>query len=605
MNRALFTTVVIVAIAAILAVRIWHLQTLSGGRATMVALIYNTTDSGTMDAWTEELREAGVPFEWIGQGDLSLLEPTYLRHRFSAIIFPDRLDPAVPGELVATMARYVQDGGTLLVVDDAGTRRADGTYLRSGLFSQLLGLEYVRYTSLRGHAFGHATVRFANVQAARAWHVPLGKLQADALSSYYYGALTYPVRATRPIAPDLHVDASSQFGPVITQHTIGAGNAFYLGLPLGYLRANSDGFPLQMAVDRVIFDSASTPHLVAAPQGVGEIIINWHIDSNSEWAGIPHLLQAGLLRPDIRYDFDVTAGPDRDATGDREGFDACGVGAPYLATIRRYGSIGSHGGWLHNAFAWAIEAHRMPEDRMRSLIDRNDRCLASMTGSAVRDYAAPDGAHPQPATTNVLEGLGIGAYYYTGDTGSAAERALYDNHLVSQGVWAFPIQPFGPYASIAEMRRGGVSPARVEMWLESVMNEAARDHTILLFYSHSYDMQAQEYDAPFNGFLDRLAREQRQGIVRATVMPDASTFLSRLVATQMTFAIDRGHVDVRLHNPQGLRDVAFALPKSWVTPGLQLPPQIRRGRDDARYDYFWVASGDDNLRWTYELGKAN
>jgi hypothetical protein len=603
-NRRTFTTVVILAIAAVLGTRLWHLYSLTAGRATMVALIYTASDARSSAAWSEELRESGVPYEWISQADFVLLDPSYLSGHFSTIVFPDRLDPVVLTEIIPTMTRYARDGGTLLIVDDAGTRRTNNTYLKSGMFAPLLGLEYVRYVQLRRRAFGESAVRFANLPMARTWHVPLGKLDGDAISSYYYGAQKYPVPATLAEATDLRVDASSAYGPALTERAIGEGRAFYAALPLGYLRANSDGFPLQMAIQRVIIDAASTPHLAASPQGEGSVIVNWHIDSSSEWLGIPHLAQAGLLRPDIRYDFDVTAGPDRDRPGDDEGFDACGVGAPYLRTIERYGSIGSHGGWLHNGFAWAVEAHRISDNRMQALIEKNDACLHKMTGEPVRDYAAPDGAHPQPAMTRALEALNIPAYYYTGDTGSAAERAMYNGSLVSQDTWAFPIQPNGLYASLAEMRRAQVPPAQVNAWLNSVMDEAARDRTVLLFYSHAYDMQYVAYDNPVNQFLDRLARAQRDRTVHATVMSDASAFLSRLIDTTTTFAHNGNRVDVRLDNSKGLRDVAFALPKSWVTPDLRLPPNVRRGRDDARFDYFWIANDDRTLRWTYSLTKG-
>ncbi|MGA7745812.1 MAG: hypothetical protein WCA52_02245, partial [Candidatus Aquilonibacter sp.] len=63
-------------------------------------------------------------------------------------------------------------------------------------------------------------------------------------------------------------------------------------------------------------------------------------------------------------------------------------------------------------------------------------------------------------------------------------------------------------------------------------------------------------------------------------------------------------VDVRLDNSQGLRDIAFALPKLWVPSDLRLPPNVRRGRDDARFDYFWIATDDRTLRWTYPLAKG-
>lgn len=605
MNRSFVTVVIALAVAFILGTRLWHLHELTAGRTTTVALIYGTTDSASMSAWAEELREAGVPFEWIGQGDFGLLDPGYLSRRYSAIVFPDHLDVVMPAEIVATATRYVHDGGTLLVVDDAGTRRSNGTYLNAGAFSSLLGLNYLRYAALRNRAYGHASIDFTSMQAARDWHVPLGKLDGkNAISSYYYGALSYPVHAAQQISGDVRVDASSAYGPVFTRHAFGAGTAFYVGMPLGYLRANSDGFPLQIAVQRIIVDAAQTPHLVASPQGVGGVVINWHIDSNSEWIGIPHLEQTGLLRPDIRYTFDVTAGPDRDRPGDGEGFDACGAGAAYLRIIENYGTIGSHGGWLHNGFAWAVERHHLSEARMQALIDKNDACLQRMTGYPVRDYAAPDGAHPQPAMTQALDNLGISSYYYTGDTGAAAERALYNNALVSQRVWAFPIQPLGPYASVAEMRRGGVPPARFLAWLNSIADEAARDRTILLFYSHSYDMQYEPYDAPFNAFLDRLSREQRANVVRSTPMKDATAFLTRLLDTHATFAHIADRVDIQLNNERGLRDVAFALPKTWVTANVALPPGIRAGRADTRFEYFWITTNDRNFHWTYSLAKG-
>ncbi|MGA7570503.1 MAG: hypothetical protein WCA80_06805 [Candidatus Aquilonibacter sp.] len=604
MNRRVFTSLLILALGVVLGVRLWHLHSLTAGRATMVALIYSSSNAASAAAWNEELRESGIPYEWISQGDLVLLDPSYLSSHFSTIVFPDHLDPVVLNDVASTMARYARQGGTLLIVDDSGTRRANGTYLKSGVFAPLLGLEYVRYVQLRKGAFGESAVRFANSQTAHVWHVPLGKLDDDSISSYYYGPQRYPVPATQAKAADLRVDASSAYGPALTERAVGEGRAFYVGIPLGYLRANSDGFPLQMTIQRVIVDAALTPHLVASPKGDGAIVINWHIDSNSEWLGIPHLAKAGLLRPDIRYNFDVTAGPDRDRPGDGEGFDACGAGAQYLRTIERYGSIGSHGGWLHNGFAWAVEAHRISYSRMKELIAKNDACLQKMTGKPVRDYAAPDGAHPQPSMTRALEALHIRAYYYTGDTGSAAERAFYHNTLVSQSTWAFPIEPLGPYASFAEMRLGHIPPARVNAWLDSVMDEAARDRNVLLFYSHSYDMQYVPYDRPFNQFLDRLSRAQREGTVHATVMSDASAFLSRLIGTTTAFAHDGNDVDVRLDNSQGLRDIAFALPKLWVPSDLRLPPNVRRGRDDARFDYFWIATDDRTLRWTYPLAKG-
>ena len=93
--------------------------------------------------------------------------------------------------------------------------------------------------------------------------------------------------------------------------------------------------------------------------------------------------------------------------------------------------IGSHGGWAHNEFAADVASGKDTPAQVRELIDRNDRCLQSVTGVPVRSFAAPVGEHPQPMMTRALDQLGIIGYYYTGDTGSAVERPFYNGTLVS------------------------------------------------------------------------------------------------------------------------------------------------------------------------------
>ena len=65
-----------------------------------------------LPAWNEELRESGIPYEWISQGDLVLLDPWYFSSHFSTIVFPDHLDPVVLNDVASTMARYARQGGT-------------------------------------------------------------------------------------------------------------------------------------------------------------------------------------------------------------------------------------------------------------------------------------------------------------------------------------------------------------------------------------------------------------------------------------------------------------------------------------------------------------
>jgi hypothetical protein len=337
------------------------------------------------------------------------------------------------------------------------------------------------------------------------------------------------------------------------------------------------------------------PHLVPAPDGIGELIVDIHIDSNAEYKGIPNLRRRGLLRRADHMEFDVTAGPDRDRIGDGLGFDACGKGRKYLNMLLPYGKIGSHGGWAHNLFAQSLEENRYSVAQVRELVDRNDRCLESITGVKVRSYAAPVGVHPQPMMTHVLDSLGIKGYYYTGDTGSPMERAFFDGKLVSTSSWAFPIVPFGAVASVGEMRHAHIPASSVQRWLDQTAAFASDSHGIYLIYSHSYDFMAPAYAGALGHFLDRLEFLQHEDALRLTDMPSAATFMDRFIATTSSFVKTPAGVKVSLHNANGLRSIAFALPSAWLRTNAPLPNGIRQVSTERAYTIFAVNGDYRNL----------
>jgi hypothetical protein len=338
--------------------------------------------------------------------------------------------------------------------------------------------------------------------------------------------------------------------------------------------------------------------------------------------GIPNLRRRGLLRHTVPMEFDVTAGPDLDRVGDGLGFNACGqgLGPSDLKVLMRFGTIGSHGGWAHNWFAENLNAGRFSRAQVREYVDRNDRCLASVTGKPVRSYAAPAGVHPQPVMTQVLDDLGIKGYYYTGDSGGPVARPFFNGKLVSERSWAFPVMPDGKLASIGEMRDENIPGPPVERWLDQTASYAAERHGIFLVYSHSYDLLPAQYVAAYyaaerrrvvmrhNGaydvlpapyavafghFLDLVETLERTGRLRTTDMPTAAAFMDRFVATSSSFTETAGEIHVNLHNDAGLRSIAFALPVVWLRAGAPLPPGVRRTSTDGGYAIFAV---DSNLR---------
>ena len=597
LNR--YTVASILALIMIFSVvnRASALRALAGERSIRVAVVY-TPDTSTESqqiraAYTETLLENGIPFDWLASTDLALFDGEQLAGSYSAIVFPDGINRRVSEDAVAELTAFASLGGSVAIIGDAGSRTLDGTYRPGSLFTEISGVDSLLYRSLRSKAFGSGYMHFADAKSTQRWNVPSGKVDRGDLSGYGYGPLDYPYARATIVDGNVRIDASNAETPMLTVRDVERGRVAYIAMPLGYLRTHSDAFPMTMLVS-YLTRGGEMPHLVAAPDGVGQLIIDIHIDSSNEFVGIPNLRHYHLLRRSVPMEFDVTAGPDLDRLGDGLGFDACGIGKKYLQSLMPYGRIGSHGGWAHNEFAADIEAGRDNEARVRELIDRNDKCLESVTHVPVLSFAAPVGVHPQPMMTHALDELGILGYYYTGDTGAPVERPFFNGTLVSPKSWAFPVMPLGNVASIAEMRQAHITPDGVQQWMSSTAEYAAEQHGIYLFYSHSYDLLYPGYSAAMGRFLDRVEVLERNGRLRTTNMVDSATFMTRFVDTTSSFTRGSDGVHVKLFNPHGLHGIAFAVPSAWIAGG-KLPPDVRKTGVQRAYTILSVQQNGNDL----------
>ena len=123
---------------------------------------------------------------------------------------------------------------------------------------------------------------------------------------------------------------------------------------------------------------------------------------------------------------------------------------------------------------------------------------------------------------------------------------------------------------------------------------AADQRGIYLFYSHSYDLLAPGYSAAMARFLNHAAALERAGRLRTTNMVAASEFMDRFIATTSSFNRSPDGVHVRLENSGGLRDIAFAVPTSWIRAG-SLPAELRATGTQGNYTILSVKSNADTL----------
>jgi peptidoglycan/xylan/chitin deacetylase (PgdA/CDA1 family) len=578
-------------------------------RDVEVGLVYEPSALGRQrfirDAYESVAQEEGIPHRWISTADLMLLDGRQIARRYLALVFPDGLVQSLPSGILDRTRQYMEAGGSIAVVFDPGVREPSGVYRSGGLLADLVGVQYLRYQALGDQAYRQGTVQFDNAGDARAWHIPPGKFfEGLMLGGYAYGGLTYPMAATEPLSPHLQTFATDREDIVLAVRPYGQGQALWVNLPLGYLKAYSDDMPLRLMLRTFLFDMVRVPHLIPSPGGVGGLVINWHIDSRIETEGIPNLLRSGLVRPALREDFHVTAGPDRDRPGDNLGFDACGRGEALLRQILPYGGVGSHGGWAHNWFSEALEQNRLTSSQIEAEIRRNNDCLARVTGTAIRGYAAPAGVHPQPTVTRILEHLGMRAYYYTGDTGSPPNRTFFDGRLVSNRVWAFPVTPNGRYAAIGEMVRAGMDPAGIDRWLQELLDYIVAERTIRLTYSHGYDMLNPASREAFRRFVDRAEELEQAGRLTVETMVYFADFMDRFVRTEFAFAREGSDLVVTLANPDGLHGISFAVPAGCVPEALPADPRLTHLRDPRGYHVFAVTAQDTRLSVRLPLAEA-
>ncbi|WP_371381306.1 hypothetical protein [Sporomusa aerivorans] len=553
-------------------------------------------ESNTLAAYESVLKEEGVPYASVNVFQLMRKVPDELVKTVPVVLLPDGILQNVPKQFGEWIKQYLAQGGNIAVIYDVGIKDNNGNYMERATLADIVGLNYITYHTLAAKAFTYGQLRFVSPEKRDFFQIPPGKtLDELVLSSYGYGSLQYPVARNVPIREisDGAIYAYSDTGksealPAILLTDYAKGKVLYVNIPLGYLKGNSDDMPLRSILRTYLFTVAEVPHIANVDQGQGGIVINWHIDSSVEHATLPAMQAGGLLRPGLQSSFHVTAGGFRDYPKDRLGYDAAGAGKDLTLMLKNYGVIGSHGGWAHNWFIENILNGSLNEQDIRKYIALNNDVLEKITGNKVTEYSAPGGLHPQPVMTHMLGDMGIIAYYYTGDTGSAPNRTFYDGKMVSDKVIAFPVMPLGRTASLGEMQDLHYTQDKVGEWLGDILAYAARNRTVRLVYSHPYDIG--EYPTAIKEFLDKAEALQAAGEISVRPMSYYASFFLRFLKTTYSFDLHDKQLVVSLKNPEGLAGITVALPKAKYQK-----PNWEGGRvkEDERYYYLVVPDGQE------------
>jgi peptidoglycan/xylan/chitin deacetylase (PgdA/CDA1 family) len=517
--------------------------------------------------------------------DANFLGPLFGKPKCAGVILPDSIHLQASDLLVGAVSEYVSSGGKLMLVYDAGTKSQDGFYATDrSRFSNLAGVDYALYNSLHDGMIQAASVR-GTMTVMNHLGVPPGKyypLSAPSVESatsgddgfefelrrYKYGGLEYPSFVTSGTYSG-QVLLRSQAGIVAGRHPYQKGSVLFVNLPVGYLDGYTDGLPLHAFLKYFATQVLSLPYLMSVPDGVGGLILNWHVDSNAAIKALREMNTWGILKQGP-YSIDFTAGPDTYRFGDHEGFDVLHnpVSQNFVHEYESMGNeIGSHGGWIHNYFADHVDKDD-PKDLEKFLVLNKD-ALEQVAGKQVREYSAPAGNQPQ-WVTSWLEKHHFVGYYFTGDSGMGPTQGYRAGRRAGQTIWAFPILHLDRAASFEEMSSEGYSKAATQQWLDAATDFTVDHRQVRLIYFHPPGILA--YERVVRDWLGKTAHLKAQGVFRWYTMVQMANFLNTRKQVEWKLTQQNGMAALEASGPQSL------LHQTWWLPGRRFShPSVIQG----------------------------
>ncbi|CAI8802223.1 MULTISPECIES: polysaccharide deacetylase family protein [Burkholderia] len=389
----------------------------------------------------------------------------------------------------------------------------------------------------------------------------------EGISGYVYGFLTYPSYVTQGTYTGTTLLTSPNFGLVAGYQPYGNGGVMFVNLPLAYLDGQTDSMPIHGFLRYFTTNIVPMPHLSLQPRAQAGMVLNWHFCAADQIQPAQYLKNYGVWNSGP-YSIVVTAGPDDVTIGDGLGINLKNnTPAKQLMSflLKRGHKIGSHGGWAHDY--WGANASETNASTFTQYLVLNHNAVQSVTGKPDVEWAAPEGNTPT-WVVNWLEANGYSGYYFTGHTGNAQTRAYRNGSLLNPGVWAFPVMPFGKYATFEEFQEFAVPTTDVQNWYQSLMDFVVANRTSRLIYMHP--LGASWYPSVVTTMLGYAASLAATGQFKWFTMDQLTQFDRRRLLVNWT-ATDTGTGwTFSATHPTSLQDMTWLLPKStYQMPSVQ------------------------------------
>lgn len=495
-------------------------------------------DLPVTQAWLDAAREEGLSV--MPMTDDAFLRYGGDRQRIAGVILPDTVHPQASEMLINQLYRHVEAGGHLFMAFDAALLDSqNGRYAGDqSRLSTLAGVRYAMYAELKdrtmalGRVYGsRESEQLLGLQPGKMDFKSSDRLPLGELTTYGYEHLEHGhFRTAAPTDPTTGARAllvSDRDDVLVSTHPHGQGSVLLANLALGYLKTRTDGYLLHRLLGHFADTMLQQPRLMAAPDGVGGLVLNLHVDSNAAQTPLKLLEDNGWFRQGP-FSLHVTAGPDAEREGDGLGLgvDHNPAMAAFLRRMVQAGhEVGNHGGWNHNLFG--KQADETNRERFEPFLSLNQASMHTATGVVPRSYSAPMGNQPQWAT-EWLQREGFKGYYFTGDNGLGPTRSYQKGaRAPNSDLWAFPVSSYHRIATFEELEDAEpeVTPHDMTIYLTELSRFVADQHLVRLFYFHP--PAAVQHLASIDALMAESARLAQEGRFRWYTMEALADFMSR------------------------------------------------------------------------------
>jgi len=580
----------------------------------------NAIDENLLKGWENIAHEDGLHLDI--KSDNDYLYSKELRPLdYKGIILPDIIHSRASHVLVKRLKSYVESGGYLMLVYDAGTQDFDGNPFKEGsLFSEMLNLKYG--IALKDDS-GTENSTVEQQEAAPGSEsssvgqqkdvllelgIPPGKCMPEedatniqagtinpfcAISTYGYGILKYQHFTTQPMKEDvplLLTTADHQFIAGVVD--VGKGKILFVNLPLTNLWADTDSMLAHVFLKYFAVDMLKLPYLAPVPNGVGGIVMNLHTESQFDFDEFQTLEDIGLFKQGP-YSIDITAGPNvnliPDSEPENKGPDILNNlkaqhWMHYFAALGN--AIGSDGGWMHNYFGLNISEYN--QDEFQKYITMNVDAIEKVMNQKVLEYMPSEGNQPNWAT-RYLEQEGFLGYYTLSNAGAGPTRNFRDGVFDNPNLWSFPALPFGLDASIRDFGFRRLPVDVVSEWFVTSTQFVALHHQARLMYFHPADFKFfPQYLESLKAWLTEAKILSTAGVFRWYSMVDLAKFLNKRRKVSWEVERNENYQIIKATHPENLEEQTWLIRKDACKK-----PEITVGKGLIREDeqYWMVSSG--------------